>query len=280
MTARTVIVISDLHCGCRLGLCPPSGAALDGGGTYEPSRFQRKVWQRWTAFWDEWVPHVTKGEPFALVVNGDALDGIPHGAKTPISHNLSDQEEIGYRVLLPIVDMAEAYYHVRGTEAHVGKSGEEEERLAQRLGAEQDATGAHSRWDLWMNLQNHLLHFEHHIGTTASSAYESTAVGKEMVEGYVEAGRWGRPPAQVTVRSHRHRYYKTEQYGEKGLHISLVTPAWQGKTPFAHRVARFSEPQIGGIAIRAGEDEPIYTRAMVWAMERSPVEVVSGPAQT
>lgn len=261
-----------------MGLCPPEGVQLDGGGYYHPSASQRAVWARWLAFWNEWVPLVAQGEKWALVVNGDALDGAPHGAKTPISLNLADQANIAHTVMAPVVEKAAAYYHVRGTEAHVGKSGEEEERLAQRLGAIPSADGAHARWDLWANMHGHLLHFSHHIGNTASSAYEATAVGKEQVEGYVEAGRWGRLPAQVTVRSHRHRYFKVEQYGDKGLHISLVTPGWQLKTPFAHKIARFSEPQIGGVAIRCGEDEPIYTRAMVWGFERSPVEAINGAA--
>jgi len=34
MSVNNVIVVSDLHCGCRLGLCPPR-IHMDGGGTYE-----------------------------------------------------------------------------------------------------------------------------------------------------------------------------------------------------------------------------------------------------
>ena len=30
--ARNIIVVSDMHAGCRMGLCPPHGAKLDGGG--------------------------------------------------------------------------------------------------------------------------------------------------------------------------------------------------------------------------------------------------------
>jgi len=35
-----VIAISDLHCGCQMGLCPPGGFLLDGGGKYKLSRTQ------------------------------------------------------------------------------------------------------------------------------------------------------------------------------------------------------------------------------------------------
>ena len=31
-TVNNLVVVSDLHCGCRLGLCPEGGAQLDEGG--------------------------------------------------------------------------------------------------------------------------------------------------------------------------------------------------------------------------------------------------------
>jgi hypothetical protein len=271
--ARNIVVISDNHGGDRLGLCPPGGVRLDGGGKYYNSGLQNKLWEHWLFFRNQWVPHVTKREPFILIHNGDALDGNHHNATTQISHNLCDQNDIAYASLKPLVDKAAAYYHVRGTEAHTGPSGAEENRLARRLGAIQDCEGNFARWELWLSLYGHLCHFTHHIGTTGSSSYEATAVGKEMVENYVESGRWGSRAAQVIVRSHRHRFYETRHYSDKGLAISVVTPAWQLKGPFVFRTqARMSEPQIGGILIRVG-DEELHTRAIVWPIKRSRTEV-------
>lgn len=270
---RNIIVVSDTHCGCRMGLCPPEGTALDGGGSYLPSPLQLKMWDRWRAFCDEWVPRVTKGEPFILVHNGDAVDGVHHGATSQISHNLQDQANLAFACLKPLVDRAAAYYHIRGTEAHVGKSGAEEERLAQRLGAIPDAQGDHARWELWIDLHGHLVNFSHHIGTTGSSAYEATALGKEMAEAYVEAGRWGARAPQVIVRSHRHRFGEWRMFGQDGLQIICTTPAWQLKTAYVHRLTtgRLSQPQLGGALIRVG-DEELHTRAIVWPLERPATE--------
>lgn len=274
---RTIIVVSDLHCGCRMGLCPAGGAKLDAGGVYKPSRLQRKLWAQWREFCDKWIPHVTKREPFVLVVNGDALDGNHHGSTTQISHNLSDQSEIAVACLADLCRASSSYYHVRGTEAHVGPSGAEEERLARRLGARPGRDGDHAQWELWIDLRGHLCHFTHHIGSTGSSPYEVTAIGKELVEAYVEAGRWGDRPPQVVVRSHRHRYAEIRLCGNRGYAISLTTPAFQLKTPYSYRIAggRLSPPQIGGIAIRVG-DEELYTRSKVWALEREEPEVFRG----
>lgn len=267
---KQVVVVSDIHCGCRLGLCPKEGVALDDGGIYMPSRIQKKVWSMWEEFWGEWVPHVTKGEPYDVVFNGDAIDGVHHGSVTQVSHNITDQVSIALAALAPVASRAERFYMVRGTEAHVGKSAQAEEGLARALHAVPNEDGQHNRWELWLRVGGHLVHFLHHIGTTGSAAYEATAVHKELTESFVEAGRFGKEPPQVVVRSHRHRYLKDEIYGDKGYYISVVTPAWQAKTPFTWKIpgARLSQPQFGGLLIRKGEDE-LYTRSKVWCLERT-----------
>ena len=277
MSVINVIVISDLHCGCQLGLCPPGEIKLDNSGSYKSSRFQGVVWKKWIEFWDDWVPMVTKKEPYIIVLNGDALDGVHHGAKTQITQNLTIQARIAKSILLPQIKKCAGYYHIRGTEAHVGKSAEDEEKLAEDLGAVPDEeTGNFARWEMWLRLGGSLIHFSHHIGTTSSSAYESTAVYKEMVEAFNEAGRWHDEPPDCVVRSHRHRQFETRISTEKGYGISLVTPGWQLKTPFTYRLAsgRASTPQIGGYVIRRGDEDEVYTRFKIWKLKRSKEVIV------
>lgn len=284
MATKNLIVVSDTHCGCRVGLLHPDGITVDGGGLYLPSEFQKKMWAWWEEFWGEWVPKVTRGEPFDLVHNGDAIDGVHHGSTTQISHNIQDQLRIAEAVLRPVVEQCKAsggtYYHIRGTEAHVGKSGEYEERLAATLGAKPNHVGQCARNDLWKRVGDTssavhapLVHLLHHIGTTSSEARESSAVNAELAAAYVEAGRWNREPPDFVVRSHRHRSIKVTLPARHGQAAAITTPAWQGKTPWVYRVpgARLSEPQIGGILIRQGEDV-FYTQEWVKSFERSPEE--------
>lgn len=277
---KNLIVVSDTHSGCRLALLHPDGITVDGGGRYTPSAFQRKLWALWREFWDEWVPEVTKGEPFDLVHNGDALEGVHHHATTQISHNMEDQQRIAEDVLRGPVEQCKrsggTYYHIRGTEAHVGQSGEFEERLARTLGAKPNSEGQFARFDLWKRVggsDGPLVHCLHHIGTTSSAAHESSAVNAELTASYVESARWGRQPPDFIVRSHRHRSIAVDLNSARGYAAGIVTPAWQGKTPFAWKVpgARVSEPQVGGIMIRHG-DEEFYYRRWVRSFERSPEE--------
>lgn len=276
---RNVIVISDTHCGCKLGLCPPI-VELDDNGKYLPSPLQKKVWSYWEHFWDEWVPQVTKGEPYVIVHNGDAIDGNHHESVTQISHNLTIQKRIAEEILSKVLKRphVEGYYHIRGTEAHVGKSGQNEEELAKSLGAIKDKYGNFARWDLWLRFgsDHGLINFTHHVGTTSSAAYEATAVYKELVEIFNESGRWGDEIPNVVVRSHRHRQFEIRIPTERGYGIVCITPGWQLKTPFVWRGAlgRAGSPQIGGYLIREGSEDGVYTRFKVWKIERSATENV------
>lgn len=282
-TVKRLVVVSDLHAGCRVGLCPSGGVTLDDGGTYLPSELQQKLWGMWREFWDEFVPEATAGEPWALVVNGDAIDGVHHGTTTQVSHNLLDQVRIAREILEPVVGRAQGgYYHVRGTEAHSGKSGHLEEELAEMLGAIPSGSGQFARYELWKYVGSHLIHCLHHIDGGGGS--EAAAPYRELHETFAESARWGRRPADVIIRSHRHRYIMTEiptghvpgsSRGRvpSGTAACVVTPGWQGKTPFAWKTAggRIQSPQFGGVVVDTSGGE-VEIRRRVWTVSRSPAE--------
>lgn len=263
------MILSDLHCGCQFALCPTK-VQLDGGGTYKPNKPQTKLLDLWRYAWGTWVPKVTKGEPFAVVVNGDTLDGVHHGSVTQITHNLETQRRIAYEILAPIRDKASALYITRGTEAHVGKSAQDEEELAKDLGAEKDENGRHSRYELWLQLGKALVHCAHHIGTTGSMAYETSALMRELAELMSDSARWGSTPPDVVVRSHRHRHVEVRVPTRNIYGICFTTAAWQLRTPFAYKIpgGRVATPHIGLSLVRSG-DEEIYTRHFVHTIPRT-----------
>jgi len=283
---RNIVVISDTHVGCSMGLVNPEHTKKDGGGAYKLSSLQQKLWDWWEIFWGEWVPKHTNNEPFVVVHNGDVIDGVHHGSTHQWTHNMHNQRLAAEHILEPVRDLCKGQlYIVRGTEAHVGKSGEHEEELAKNLEAIPDDEGNHARWDLWIRIGGRLVHFLHHIGTTASAAHEASAVNAELTSEYVEAARWSEEPPAMIVRSHRHRFIKVEIAAETGENVdhdkpaaegsAFVTPAWQLKTPFAWRLAgaRISTPQIGGVLIRAG-DEELHIRKCIWRVGRSKEVVI------
>jgi len=274
MSGLAWVFINDLHVGCQMGLCPPK-AKLDGGGTYSPNKIQKVIYSYWKEWWSKWVPKFADG-PFGIVINGDMVDGVHHRSTHQWTHNMEDQGRAAYEILAPVCARAEKVFVIRGTEAHDGVSGEEAESLAKRLGAVKDAAGNHARFELWLKIGSGLVHALHHVGTSGSSSYESTAVHRELVEAFQEAGRWGERPPDMIVRAHRHRYLKTEISSEHGSATAVVVPGWQAKTPFAWRIpgARQSPPQFGGIVVREGDDATgdLYVRRKIWAIGRGRVE--------
>lgn len=279
---RNIVVVSDLHCGCRMGLCPKSGAVITGadpGGdlTVMPSKLQSVVWGWWEEFWGDWVPKYTHKEPYDVVLNGDVIDGSHHNSTTQISQNIQDQVKLAVSIMRPVVDKCKRrggeFFSVRGTAAHVGESSIHEEQVAMELGAK-PAGGVYSRFELWKKLGSHLIHFLHHIGTTGSSAHESSAVNAEMAAEFVEAARWGVKPPSVIVRSHRHSAIEVRIPTKWGYATSVVTPSWQLKTPYVYRIAsaRLRPPQIGGLVIRLDDMGAVYTNLFVKHLQRDGIE--------
>lgn len=267
------VIVSDIHAGCQYAVCPER-VKLDGGGVYRANKYQRHLLSYWHYFWNEWVPRATRDEPFVVVINGDCMDGVHHRSTTQITHNGADQHKIAYELLAPIRDRAEQMILVRGTEAHVGPSAENEERLGEALGTVKniDGAGNHSCYELWMTVGGSLMHATHHIGATGSMSYEATAPMKEMTELFANTAADDARIPDVIVRSHRHRHIEVRRPTYRIYGIVFTTACWQARTPYGYKIpgGRVSTPQIGGSLVRQG-DEELYTRHCVESLPRSRV---------
>ena len=246
---KAIIVFSDTHIGSHSGLCPPEGIKLDNGGMQGQSILQEYTWQCWSHFWDEWLPGVTKRIPaknITVVANGDVIDGNHHQA-VDLVPNVMTQERAAVDVLRPIARKYRMFM-VRGTEAHGGKADQNTESIARQLGCELDEMGNNSVWQLWLEVDGVVFQFAHHIGTTSSAAYETSAPMRELVAGMVEAAQWDQRLPDVFVRSHRHRYIPVSIPRSEDRDIQLIiTPAWQLRTPHVERIDRMRLPHIGGV---------------------------------
>lgn len=261
-----IIAISDLHVGSMSGLCPDWGYRLDGGGMYTPSKFQNYTWKAFVHFWRIYVPKVTKGcKNILVVINGDEIDGNHHNAVDLIP-NIASQEEAAVGILAPIAKLYPMVI-VRGTEAHVGISAQSTERVARELHAIKDEEGDSSWWQYWVEAGGCLFQFAHHIGTTQSTAYETTALTRELTAGFSESTQWGTRMPDVMVRSHRHRCAEISLPGVNGDFKLVVTPGWQLRTPFIEKRDRMRIPHIGGIIFLV-EDHECQIKKKLYPMPR------------
>lgn len=241
-----VTIISDLHTGSAMGMCPLEGYSLDDGGCYMPSIAQQELGKAWNTMKED--NKKIKAKKRVLIVNGDVVDGVHHNTVALATNNIQTQESAAVQLLTGLASSYDKVFMTRGTEAHVGSSGQSEERVAKAVGAEKHPdTGNHASWQWWFDVDGFVLNVAHHIGTTSSAAYESSAVMREMVAALVEAGQWEQRMPDILVRSHRHRYIELAIPSSKGKIIALVTPGWQLRTPFVERIDRMRLPHIGCI---------------------------------
>lgn len=275
-TPNATVVISDLHAGCQMGLCPPHGVRLDDGGQYLPNTIQKAVWAWWREFWDEFVPMATKGGTFDVIVNGDAIDNEHHAVKTLISNNIETQRRIAIELLTPVAAKAREFYMVRGTDAHDGGHGQDVESIARTLDAIPDDTGRFARWEINKRIDGPdkecIANCLHHIGGSGGSHYDTSAPKRELIEAFIEAARAAERPPTFVVRSHRHRYTQVVEMTDWGRSYCLVTPSWQAKTGLAHKIAgaRVSPPQFGGAVLVNGSEE-CYARVFWKRLKKSRV---------
>ena len=225
---RKVCIISDTHIGSTKGLLNPGFTTLE-GNEIKLNAMQEWLWLCWekaNSFIDEQVGD----EPFALVVNGDVIEGIHHGTKEIWSPEVTDQRNAAVEILKPLVAKAAASFLVRGTECHVQNS---EAGVGSQLGCVRDEqTGLHAFDRLVLELNGIRHVFRHHIGTSVRRGLAGTQLSANLAEEQVEAANNGEKIPRVVVCSHRHKYGLYQD--TNGLLV--VTPPWQGLTRFGHKV--------------------------------------------
>lgn len=247
---KNIVVIGDTHCGSTAAIMPEN-FKLGDGQPVGHSTIQRWLWEQWIEFW-KFVDRVTDGKPYALVHNGDQIDGRHHKCTQLVSSNLNDQRRMFVELMKPKVEKAAAFYCIAGTAAHGGQSSEDEETCARELRAAVVDNEEHRfiRQDLWVELGKELIQFAHHIGTTSSQAYKSSPAMRLMAAMYGAAGEHGFRPPSIMVRSHAHDYIEVKRANCR----VVVCPAWQVKTDWLWGKDTASLPIIGGLVIKEGQE--------------------------
>lgn len=244
-----IAVVSDLHVGSTVALCPPGGVGLDDGGVYKPSRAQEGLGEWWADYW-KLVDTIRKGAsktkqktPLITVVNGDLVDGNHHGTTQIFSASTEAMEAAAVDLLKPIRAKSDNFFVVRGTPAHVKQGAQSEEAIARALGADKHPKGSNSFYRLILTVGGRKFDFAHHIGTNSVPWTKGTNIRAEILRVIQECASRGIKAPDYVIRSHAHAFADTGlNFGTRGL----VTPAWQLTTEFAHKVARPLTSDVGG----------------------------------
>lgn len=242
-----VLVVSDLHCGSTVALCPP-GFDTEEGQTIGLSDWQAWMWDRWR----ELIGYTKEryGKLDALIVNGDAIDGDHHRTMQVWSKNLGDHLRAAHHCLQPLAELAERVYVVLGTEVHTHGL---EHALANLLAAERQSKARPAFDRLELSIGGNLLVTVHHMPTTSRAWLRGNALGMELANHRLHAAEVGARIPDVLCLAHRH------QFGAYTDHAGSVfaTPSWQGPTRYVYRVAPAARWQVGAVFL---ELEPGHVR--------------------
>ena len=232
-----IVVLADLHIGSTVGLLPP-GFVTDEGNEVKQNAMQKWLWDCWLAM-DKEITEIARGDQFALVSNGDALEGIHHRTTQVISADVGDQVKAAIQILEPLAEKAHSTYMVMGTEAHTGVR---EISIARAIGAQEDPnTGVPGFNRLFIDKGGIRTVFRHHVSTAVRPWLEAGALSIHLAEEQLEATRNDEPVPRLICGAHRHRH----GLYSNGREAIVISPPWQGLTRFGHKVVSAARTKPG-----------------------------------
>jgi hypothetical protein len=238
-----VAVVSDLHIGSTIALCPPDGIALEDGGTYQPSQVQKWIWAKWVQYWAD-VKQAVGMSPLIVVVNGEFVDGNHHQTSQIATPSESQMVDAAINVMSKPATMAKELYVTIGTRVHSGAGGGFDHLIAKELGARVDPeTGRSAFYHLPLQIKNTLFDFAHHISGSTRETGAGTNIKSECIDVRLETH--GRRCPDVVVRSHVHNCVDTG-INVRGMY-GIVTPAWQLASEHTNRIKRQIQRKVGGL---------------------------------
>tara|TARA_R110000868_G_scaffold77797_2_gene222556 strand:+ start:697 stop:1518 length:822 start_codon:yes stop_codon:yes gene_type:complete len=246
-------IVSDVHAGSTVALCPPK-ISLDDGGEYHASKAQLWLWEKWKDFWEQGERMRRRMDAHCIdVFNGDMTEGDHHKSTQVLSGNPTAQAAVVNEVMkVPLATKPDGIVFIRGTEAHVGPSAAFEERIA--IGLKKDgwpvivdpATGNGSHWHWTFEHQGVRLDFAHHgkFGSRPNTKFNTViALAFDI---FTRAALEHRAYPHLAVRSHMHQYGDTGSLYPTRL---IQMPAWQLSTAFIHRINPGALADVGGIIV-------------------------------
>ncbi len=233
MKIETLIVVSDLHAGSVVGLAPPTTRTKDGNHiTHGENLHQQWLWANWLEGIKR-AKQIVKGSNAALLVNGDATEGVHHRNEADtLAADIEVHVSMAEHCLAPFADIVEKTFVTLGTECHTKNM---ETLLAQRLGAEEGK--AKDKW--LININGCLVDAAHHMPTTSRAYLEASHLSICMGNARLNYLRAGHKVPSVFLRGHRH----CGGYYSDGSGLFGVTGAFQMLTRHGHKVVTDSIPR-------------------------------------
>lgn len=221
---KRVVIISDLHCGARTGLTPPSWQYPSNSNDETRLKFSKIQFEMW-----DWYKRTIEAlKPIdVLLVNGDCIDGKGERSGTTeiMEPDRFKQGDMASECILE----AEAKHIVMtyGTPYHTGVSEDFEHYIAEKVKAEK--IGGQE----WVDVNGLIFDMKHFVGRSVIPHGRHTAINRDQLWNMYWAEADMTPRGDVFIRSHVH-YFVYSGYDSK---LMIATPGLQAfKTKFGMKI--------------------------------------------
>jgi len=230
------IILSDLHCGHRVGLTHPKWHFTP---PKEAPHQIIKQYQQEKILWNWFAQEIKKCSKFDWALwNGDLIDGKGERSQGVelITASRDEQSEMAIEVVKTI--NADRNDFIYGTPYHTSNSGEDwEYQIAKEFSSGIQAEGH-------FDIEGLIVVAKHYIGNSSSPVSGATAIKSAMVKQLLWSEVGQQPRANLIIRSHIHRCISVSE--PQRNQAGWVTPALQGLG------SRYGARQCDGVPVTFG----------------------------
>lgn len=218
---KNVMVISDLHCGHKVGLTPPSRHQIV---NKKAPKAEKKLQETREKLWSLFHKEVKKRPtPDILIVNGDCIegDGRRSGGTELITTDPLEQADMAAECIK--FTKAPMVYMTYGTPSHTGMCTDYENSVVNEVKHAKHVESVIIKSHLYLDVNGCIFDCKHKVGSSGIPHGRHTAIAKEKLWAGIWADIGVAPKADVFIRSHVH--YKSFCGAD---YLGLTTPALQG----------------------------------------------------
>lgn len=201
----TILHEGDLHCGHKLGLCPPPHM-----GEMEPLLAPLWAWRE--------AELKAIGPVDVHILNGDLVDGPGFkGSLALITSDLDEQAEWATECVGRVrLKKGGERYFTYGSDFHVVAFGNTERRIAKAFGAPISDI-------VLLKVKGTRFNWRHFVGRSDIERGQPTQIAREITRALIKEMTEGHEAADVFGRSHVHYYSRVDLAGRTGY----TSPAYQ-----------------------------------------------------
>ena len=251
---RILVVLSDLHCGHRLGLLAPGTELLEIDANGNVMAWTPSLGPTQQYLWDLYESQIAsimeRGQDVTVIVNGDLTHGTKYRDQL-FTEGIHDQCIVAERCLTPWLDAGvKTLRIIRGTASHTLEGSTEgmvASLLAKGYPKADIAIVGHGLFEVG----GVLFDVAHHGPSKGIREWTSGNQARYYLRSLMlsEIGRDRKPPDWV-VRSHFHSYMPPERVNTAGRTSEIVlTPSYCGMNGHGRQATRSQHVQTHGLVL-------------------------------